>query len=255
MATANKDIRTLKRVFNLAIDPRGYLRAGQNPWHKIKQRRQAPRTVRYVAAEELKAVLEAAEGGWWRALLSLAYTTGARLGELIHLTWPDVDFEANRIRIAPRKRTEDVGPWEPKDHEGRVLPVPAEVMVLLAELEVEAEDGRPYVFVPNWRWRYIRRARAAGEWDDGRDLLNNLNRRLATLRKRAGVAKFTFHDLRRTCITNWAKHLPVHVVQKLAGHSDIKTTQRHYLSVQQDDLEKARSVQSAMLGASGLTQE
>ncbi|MGB2755698.1 MAG: site-specific integrase [Phycisphaerae bacterium] len=69
------------------------------------------------------------------------------------------------------------------------------------------------------------------------------------------MAKFTFHDLRRTCITNWAKHLPVHVVRKLAGHSDIKTTQRYYLSVQEDDLEKARVVQSEVLGFSGLTQK
>jgi len=61
------------------------------------------------------------------------------------------------------------------------------------------------------------------------------------------VAKFTFHDLRRSCITNWARHLPAHVVQKLAGHSDLKTTQRYYLSVQVDDLEKAREVQSEIL--------
>ncbi|MCY2954673.1 MAG: hypothetical protein NTU53_22305 [Planctomycetota bacterium] len=44
-----------------------------------------------------------------------------------------------------------------------------------------------------------------------------------------------------------ARHLPIHVVQKLAGHSDIKTTQAYYLSVQHDDLEKARRVQSRIL--------
>jgi len=255
VATVNKDIRTLKRVFNLAMDPRGYLREGQNPLGRIKQRKQAPRTVRYVTAEEVKAVLDAAEDTWWRALILLACTTGARLGEIIHLTWPDVDFEENRIRIAGKTGGADGGSWEPKDHEGRVLPAPAEVLLLLADLQVGAEEGRPYVFVPNWRWRYIRRAQEAGRWDDSRALMNNLNRRLATLRKRAGVAKFTFHDLRRTCITNWARHLPVHVVLKLAGHSDIKTTQRYYLSVQEDDLEKARVVQSEVLGFSGLTQK
>ena len=77
--------------------------------------------------------------------------------------------------------------------------------------------------------------------------MNNLNRRLATLRSRAGLEKFTYHDLRRSCITNWAKVLPAHVVQKLAGHSDIKTTQKYYLSVQEDDLDRARRAQSAIL--------
>jgi integrase len=90
-------------------------------------------------------------------------------------------------------------------------------------------------------------ARKDGSWQDEQKLVNNLNRRLATLRKRAGVAKFTYHDLRRSCITNWARHLPIHVVQKLAGHSDIKTTQAYYLPVQHDDLEKARRVQSKIL--------
>ena len=37
-------------------------------------------------------------------------------------------------------------------------------------------------------------------------------------------------------------------IKKLAGHSDIKTTQCYYLSVQEDDLEKARQVQSEILG-------
>jgi len=41
--------------------------------------------------------------------------------------------------------------------------------------------------------------------------------------------------------------MPVRVVQRLAGYSDIKTAQRYYLSVQEADLEKARRVQSLVL--------
>jgi len=37
------------------------------------------------------------------------------------------------------------------------------------------------------------------------------------------------------------------VVQQLAGHSDIKTTQQFYLSVQPDDLRKAKAIQGKML--------
>ncbi len=66
--------------------------------------------------------------------------------------------------------------------------------------------------------------------------------------RRAGVGPYTLHDLRRACITNWALHLPIHVVQQLAGHSDIKTTQRYYLSVRDADLRKARKTQGEMLG-------
>jgi hypothetical protein len=37
------------------------------------------------------------------------------------------------------------------------------------------------------------------------------------------------------------------VVQKLAGHSDIRTTRRYYLAVQENDLERARKVQDEIL--------
>lgn len=40
-ATVNKDISTLHRIFNLAIEPRDYLAEGQNPFTKIKKRKMA----------------------------------------------------------------------------------------------------------------------------------------------------------------------------------------------------------------------
>lgn len=128
-----------------------------------------------------------------------------------------------------------------------MLPMPVETQEMLVKMREVCPPECPYIFVPKRRWAHIREALSQGRWDERRALLNNLNRRLATLRKRAGVAKFTYHDLRRSCITNWAGALPVHVVQRLAGHSDIKTTQRHYLSVQEADLEQARRIQSLIL--------
>jgi integrase len=56
--------------------------------------------------------------------------------------------------------------------------------------------------------------------------------RLKVFCKWAGVKPFCFHDLRRSCITNWARHLPIHAVQELAGHSKIETTRKsvHWLN-------------------------
>ncbi len=247
IGTVNKDIRTLKRVFNLAIEPRGYLMPEQNPFARIKQRKQSAKSIRYITAQEFRKLLGAASTLWWKAFLSVAYTTAARKNEIVNLTWADVDFEQNRIRITSKQAGASLSDWEPKDHEGRILPAPAGVLQLLVDLQLEAPEGCPYVFVPTWRWHYIQKARKCGRWNQNRALLNNLNRKLTTLQKKAGLAKFSYHDLRRSCITNWAKHLPAHVVRKLAGHSDIKTTLRYYLSVQEDDLEKARQIQSQIL--------
>ena len=98
------------------------------------------------------------------------------------------------------------------------------------------------------RWAYYRRQVEAKAWRPGQDLVNNRLRRFKTLCRRAGVGPYTLHDLRRSCITNWARALPTHVVQQLAGHSDIQTTETYYLSVQEDDLAKARRVQGELVG-------
>ena len=53
--------------------------------------------------------------------------------------------------------------------------------------------------------------------------------------------------MRRSCITNWAGDLPIHVVQQLSGHSDMRTTQTYYLSVNEEDVEKAKRLQGQLL--------
>jgi integrase len=143
VASVNKDIRTLKRVFNLAIEPRGYLLPHQNPFARIKQRKQCPKAVRYLAAEGFKAVLAAAPDTWWKAFFLVAYTTAARLSEILNLTWLDVDFEKGRIRIIRKEAAGSLADWDPKDHEGRLLPAPSEAMQALADIQQSCAEGCP----------------------------------------------------------------------------------------------------------------
>ena len=54
------------------------------------------------------------------------------------------------------------------------------------------------------------------------------------------------HDLRRSYCTNLAGAVPMHVVQELAGHSDIRTTRQFYLRVQPQLLNDARRAVDAI---------
>ena len=210
--------------------------------------RTAEKPIRYVSLTEYHAFMNAAgDNIWWRALLSVAYGSGLRRGEILNLTWADVDLESQQIRVAPNEETATTLEWEPKDHENRMLPVPGEAMQLLANLQADLVEGIPYVFQPVWRWHCIQQRRRAGRWKEGQGLINNFGRSFHELRDEAGVAECTLHDFPRSCITNWAKVLPIYVVQKLAGHSDIKTTQKYYLAVREEDLEMARRVHSKIL--------
>lgn len=247
VATVNKDIRTLKGIFNLAIEPRGYLAEGTNPFAKIKTRRCSPKPPQYVPVEDFQQIFAANELIWWKALLVVAYTSGTRENELLNLTWADIDFQESQLRIARKDKSEWIQPWQPKDYEMRTIPIPGLTIDLLAAWQSVAPENCPYIFMEHGRWEYYKERVKQGKWRAGQSLVNNVLRRFQTLCRKAVVESYTIQDLRRSCITNWAKRLPVHVVQKLAGHSDIRTTQKYYLSVQTDDIRKARRVQAKLL--------
>ncbi|MBN2212283.1 MAG: tyrosine-type recombinase/integrase [Sedimentisphaerales bacterium] len=246
-ATANKEFRAIKRVFNLAIS-RGYLSDGSNPCQSIKQIKIAPKRPNYCSPEEFSSIYHHATDTFWKAILATVYTTGLRLQELLNLTWFDIDFQDSQLHVTRKSEGQWVQPWQPKDCETRVIPLPEQTINLLTAWQSVAPEECPYVFMEHERWNFYKRKVKAGTWNKGQSLSNNVLRRFKTLCKRAKVKVYSIHDLRRSCITNWAKSLPVHVVQMLAGHSDIHTTQMYYLSVQGEDIKNAQMLQSKMLG-------
>ena len=186
-------------------------------------------------------------GLWWKTFLALAYTSGGRRDELINLTWADVDFEKHNVRFVPKQDSESLLAWEPKDHQMREVPIPSETVKLLVNLQLEAEETSPYVFITKARLSHILNRRTKGSWQPDSEIVHNLIRDLKVLCRRVGVNSFTLHDLRRSCITNWARGLPIQTVQYLAGHSSIETKRKYYLSVQQSDLDLARRLQSKVM--------
>ena len=129
--------------------------------------------------------------------------------------------------------------WTPKDYEIRTLALPEQALDLLAAWQALAPEKCPYVFMDAGRWEYYRPRVDGGCWSS-RDLVNNTLRRFKTLCRRAGVLPFKIHDMRSSCITNWARKLSIHVVQQLAGHGDINATRKYYLSVQAEESRKRR---------------
>jgi len=239
LATINHDIRTLKRVFNLAIEPRGYIREGMNPFGKIKQRKLTPKTIKYLSVGEYKALVVASPTLWWKAFLSIAYCCGLRRNEILNLTWADIDFINQLLHVRAKDESEQVLKWESKTHENRSVPLPDETSQYLANLQAESVEGFPYIFITPERFAHIRYREKRGQWSGISDVKNNIIRDFGTIRKRAGVSKCNIHDLRRSAITNWAQALPIQVVQQFAGHSNITTTRKYYLAVRPEDIKRA----------------
>jgi len=247
VATVNKWIRTLNGIFNLAIEPRGYLAEGQNPFAKIKKRKITEKPIRYVDVHEYSALMDAATKLWWKAFLSLAYGSGLRRNEILHLTWVDVDLEQQRIEVRAKKATAEILEWDPKNRKNRVVPMSDETAQLLIDMQVKSPEFHPYIFVSPERLDRIKKRRKAGKWNSRSEVVNNLHERFNTIRHHANVAECTMHDFRRSAITNWAQRLPIQVVQTLAGHADIKTTRKYYLAVRDEDFSYASEVVKQIL--------
>ncbi len=250
--TTTKKVKQLKRVFQLAED-RGQL--DRHPLRKLKPPKVPKQKIRVYTDQEYRSLYRFArqygEKGSqikWELLIRMALGTGMRRGELLNTTWCDIDFVRMTVDVTPKKDSEDTWEWHIKDTERRILPLTAELVRLLIEHQMSQPEGCPYIFVPMARYERIQEYRRAGQWnvEKGRCPVSKFCHHFNKIRDRAGILTGTFHDLRRTCLSNWiVQGLSLHEVKELAGHASIETTERFYLAVRKDLLDRAREASEA----------
>ena len=252
-ATVAKKIGTLKRLFQLAVERE---QLEDNPFRHIRKPKSARRDVHTFSDEECVRMVGAARqlqiGGTfrWDIFILTALCTGMRRGELLNTTSQDIDIAGRSIHISPTQDTESTWEWRIKDTDHRDVPLTNEVVQLLAKHRLEQTEGYPYVFVPAYRYEHIQKLRKQGKWTERKGLCpaTNFRYQFRAIMSRAGIEKGEFHDLRRTCLTNWLDNgLSEFDVMTMAGHASFETTRRFYLAVRSDLLDRARKASSAAL--------
>jgi len=254
-------LRHLNRFFQLAIY-RGQL--DENPIQQVKRPRVPRQEIRIFNDDECLRLVRAAEDYFavqsgkkrtqpiaWPLLIRTGICTGMRRGELLNTTWHDIDFEKKAIKVAPKADTSSTWEWHIKDTDRRRLPLIDESLDLFAKHQTEQPEGYTYVFIPVAGYDYIQRLRKRGEWsvERGKNPVNNFDRQFRTIRERVGIFDGTFHDLRRTCLTNWLDDgLRSHDLTQMAGHASFETTRRFYLAVKKDLVDRARQASSKAMG-------
>lgn len=233
----NKLVRECRRIFRGAVAC-SFIRT--NPFEGIRQEKVGEIAWQYMSPEHFRALIASCSSLKWRGMITLAYCCGLRLGEILHLTWSDVDFEQQLVCVVRKPASGTTTAWTPKDMDMRLVPLPAQAVNVLTELQVDATKGQAYVFV-----------NGKGPAARGRVKRQNITRNFQAIRRRAGVPRCKFHDLRKSYCTNIAQATPLHVVQQLAGHADIRTTQKHYLQVRPELVEAAWRAVEEMLRCTG----
>jgi len=188
-----------------------------NPALKVRPNRENPPRDRVLSDEEFRGLLAAIatlKDIHIRAAFTILIETGARLSEVLHAQWSDMDL--------------DTGVWRiPSTKAGRpqVVPLAPSTVAVLAGLK---RDG-PFVVAG----RYHDRPRS------------DLKRPWAKLQTAAGIEDVHIHDLRRTFGLHIARRAGILVASRLLRHSDIRVTERHYAPLGLDDLRKALDAREA----------
>ena len=216
--TVNLVLRRVRRLFRwLSETGRIFLDPTAN-WMPPK----AVPPVMAVPTEAQMAVLLAqpdpttARGVRDRALLETAYSTGARLDELVRLTVGDLDVEGGLVRVMGKGRKE------------RMLPLGREARGRLRQYLAEARPAPPAGRADEGRLWLTKDGRALS----GRGIRMMLSR----YAKRAGLPPLSPHAVRRACATHMLRRgaHPVQL-QLLLGHADPSTLGR-YLRLAEHDI-------------------
>jgi integrase len=140
-----------------------------------------------------------------RLAFVVAYSTGARKGELLAVKWDQVDLRDGFISLTPNTT---------KNGEGRDVPIIAGDMM---DLLKEAKQFRDENF-PRCQWVFHRSGKQVRDF------------RTVWLRatKVAGVPDLLFHDLRRTAVRNMRRHgVPQSMRRKISGHKTASMEERY----------------------------
>lgn len=193
----NRDLRSIKTAMYWA--ERQEFVAKQD-WAHVKFIKTPKGRLHFLTAPELQKV-RAVCRGVWLTILYLGARAGLRPAEIYWLEWQDVDFERNRVHIAPKEE------WIPKDYERRWVPMPPDLRAYLIELHKKQSAGR-----------------VLGDKEEipTTDSMTVYFTRLAT---KAGVTA-TPYTLRHTYASHYVQNGGnIYKLKEYMGHASIETTQ------------------------------
>jgi integrase len=196
-ATLNRETAMAKHCFNLGLKEWGWCR--ENPFCKVKMEREDNSRDRVLTYDEEERLLAACSNRL-RDIVLFALSTGARMGEILELTWKDVDLFRKVVVIRQGKT------GKPK-----TIPLIPTAMDILKS-----------------RVRRIDTSLVFPSQNGTRMTDTNLGRAFRAALKKARVEGFRFHDLRHTFASRLAMAgKDLYVIQKLLGHREPRMVQRY----------------------------
>ena len=221
LGTANRCLILLRYAMNLAVrwEISGITK---NPTKNVPLFEDPSKKERYLSEEEAQTLCRAVQASvnpMFQYVIPMLILTGARKREVLDAKWTEFDLERRQWRVSITKAGKP-----------RYVPLSDGVVQLLSTL---AHDNLTWVFPnPKTGKPYV-------------SIFYSWN----TARKQAGLADVRIHDLRHSFasfLVNAGRSL--YEVQRLLGHTQIKTTQRYAHLSHDTLLDATNSVNKALGG-------
>jgi integrase len=194
-ATKRRDLTAVMSVL-YAAEGWGWLESVPDPRAARRSIRERRDPIRLPTDAEIAALMAACPNDTLRALLRTLHFTGMRLEEVASLERRQVDFQRGVITL---DRTKTSRP--------RAVPMVGTVVGTLRSLPVRL--GCSWLF-----------------WHGEGDRFLNLSSRMAGFCRKAGIRVFRRHDLRHRFAVDYLEAGgSIYDLQKILGHSSIKTTE------------------------------
>ena len=217
--SANMMLSVLNLAFEYACDME-YIE--ENPCLRVRRTKAETKRIEAFTVEEQRAIESEIARSDDRRLhgVLLCLYTGLRIGELLGLTWDDVDFTKGVIKVTKTvyREKDENGIWQlcvdtPKTKASdRVIPLPEYITNMLRQDSVIAKT--PYI-VENKK----------GE----RMSIRSYQYLFEKLTERAGVRKLNFHALRHTFATRAIEcGMDIKTVADIMGHQNASITLNRY---------------------------
>ncbi len=223
-ATINRELALLKRAFYLGWrhTPRKVAHVPHIPMLREDNVRKG-----FFEHEQFLALRRALPEDL-RPLLTFAYYTGCRRGEILNLRWEQVDLTERLVRLEP---------GETKNDEARILPLTNELFAVLS-MQKAVRDAN----YPNCPWVFFR---------VGGLPVRNFYRAWKTACEQVGLtddsgeANRLFHDLRRSGIRNLIRAgVPEAAAMRISGHKTRSVFERYNIVTERDLHDAARRLEA-----------
>ena len=221
-----------------------------NPCVDVARPKRADFEAKTLTEEQAKRLVLAAPGTKLGPLVVVALATGLRLGELLALTWPDVDTVAGSVTVSKtvqwsRKAGDQHRPGPTKTRSARrTVRIEGPALTALAEQRRRCDALRTIatewvehdLVFPATQGGYM--APSGGFYREFRALL-----------AKADCPVIRAHDLRHSCALFLVRSVGVVTTSRILGHASPMITMALYGHSQPQDFEKASHAMADVLGA------